>query len=156
MLLQNKSNLINIIKTRNLNVICSSQLADMLSDNILSAVIVDNNSLCRKDIVKLQKGIDNLNADGVIINTSDYSKKQILQIHNECQTQGIEILYKVISINDIAKVCCTKAEILILGSDDIPANNINPYILKMLIDWDAVCFLNCSGDGISIDRKSVV
>ena len=52
MLLQNKSNLINIIKTRNLNVICSSQLADMLSDNILSAVIVDNNSLCRKDIVK--------------------------------------------------------------------------------------------------------
>ena len=152
MLLQNKSNLINIIKTRNLNVICSSQLADMLSDNILSAVIVDNNSLCRKDIVKLQKGIDNLNADGVIINTSDYSKKQILQIHNECQTQGIEILYKVISINDIAKVCCTKAEILILGSDDIPANNINPYILKMLIDWDAVCFLNCSGDGISMQH----
>lgn len=153
MLLQNKSNLINTIKTRNSNIICSSQLADMISKNILSAVIVDNNSLCSKNIITLQKGINNLlNTDGIIINTSEYSKQQIINIHKEYQNKGIEILYKVASINDIAKVRSVRAEILILGSDDITVNNVNPYILKMLIDWEAVCILNCSNDGISMQH----
>ena len=153
MLLQNKSNLINTIKTRNSNVICSSQLADMIPENILSAVIVDDNSSCRKDVVKLQKGINNsLNAEGIIINASEYSKQQIMQIHEQSKTQGVDVLYKIASVNDIAKIRSTKAEVLILGSDDISTNNVNPYILKMLIDWEAVCFLNCSGDGISMQH----
>ncbi|MDE7315552.1 MAG: hypothetical protein K2N11_07600, partial [Mucispirillum sp.] len=153
MLLQNKSKLINTIKTRNLNIICSSQLADMIPDNILSAVIIDDNLLCRKNIIKLQKGIDNsLNVDGIIINTAEYSKQQIMQIHEKYQNQNIDVLYKIASINDIAKVRSTKAEILILGSDDIYTNNVNPYILKMLIDWNAVYFLNCSNGGISMQH----
>lgn len=153
MLLQNKSNLINTIKIRHSNIICSSQLADMIPDNILSAVIIDDNLLCRKNIIKLQKDIDNsLNADGIIINTAEYSKQQIMQIHEKYQKQGVDILYKIASINDIAKVRSIKAEILILGSDDIYTNNVNPYILKMLIDWNAVYFLNCSSDVISMQH----
>lgn len=153
MLLQNKSNLINTIKTRNSNVICSSQLADMIPENMLSAVIVDDNSSCRKDVVKLQKGINNsLNAEGMIINASEYSKQQIMQIHEQSKTQGVDVLYKIASVNDIAKIRSVKAEVLILGSDDISTNNVNPYILKMLIDWEAVCLLNCSGDGISMQH----
>ncbi len=152
MLLKNKSNLINTIKTRNSNIICSSQLADMIPENILSAVIGDNSS-CSKDVIKLQKGINNsLNADGIIINTSEYSKQQIIQIHEQSKIQGIDVLYKIASVNDIAKVRSIKAEVLILGSDEISANNVNPYILKMLIDWETVCFLNCSNDGISMQH----
>ena len=153
MLLQNKSNLINTIKTRNSNIICSSQLADMIAENILSAVIVDDNSICSKDVIKLQKGINNsLNADGIIINVSEHSKQQIIQIHEQSKKQGIDVLYKASSVNDIAKVRSVKAEILILGSDDISVNNVNPYILKMLIDWEALCLLNCSNDGISMQH----
>ncbi len=152
MLLKNKSNLINTIKTRNSNIICSSQLADMIPENILSAVIGDNSS-CSKDVIKLQKGINNsLNADGIIINVAEYSKQQIIQIHEQSKIQGIDVLYKIASVNDIAKVRSIKAEVLILGSDEISANNVNPYILKMLIDWETVCFLNCSNDGISMQH----
>ena len=57
MLLQNKSSLINTIKTRNSNIICSSQFADMIPDNILSALkaanITDSDALniyLKKDI----------------------------------------------------------------------------------------------------------
>lgn len=153
MLLQNKSNLINTIKTRNSNIICSSQLADMIPENILSAVIVDDNSSCSKDVIKLQKGIDNsLNAEGIIINVAEYSKQQIMQIHEKSQKQGIVVLYKIASVSDIAKVRSIKAEVLILGSDEAAVNNVNPYILKMLIDWNAVCLLNCSNDGISMQH----
>lgn len=153
MLLQNKSNLINTIKTRNSNIICSSHLADIIPDNILSAVIIDDNLSYRKDVIKLQKGIDNsLNSDGIIINTAEYSKKQIMQINEKYKKQGLDLLYKIASVNDIAKVRSIKAEILILGSDDIFTNSVNPYILKMLIDWNAVCLLNCSIDGISIQH----
>ncbi len=153
MLLQNKSNLINTLKTRNLNIVCSSQLAYMIPDNMLSAIIIDDNSLYSKNIIKLQKGInDALNSDGIIINVAEYSKQQIIQIHEKYQKQGIYILYKVSNIYDIAKVRSIKADILILGSDDISINNLNPYILKMLIDWNAVCLLNCSIDGISMQH----
>ena len=153
MLLQNKSNLKNILNKRTSNIICSSQIADIFPENIVSAVIIDNHVSCGKNIIQLHKGINNLsNADGIIINVADYSKQQIMQIHEENKKQGIDVLYKITSVNDIAKVRSTKAEIVIIGSDEITANSINPYILKMLIDWEALCLLNCSTDGISMQH----
>lgn len=141
MLLQNKSNLINIIKSKTSNIICSNHLADIIPNNLISALIIDDNTVCLKDIYKLYKGnINNFdNVDGIIIDVAEYSKQQILEINKKYLANSIDVLYKVNSVNDIAKIRSLRAKIIIIGSDDISLHNMNPYILKMLIDWDAVC-----------------
>lgn len=87
MLLQNKSSLINTIKTINSNIICSSQLADMISDNILSALkavnITDSDALniyLKKDIYMTGFLFDKHNKSNIISMLKSIKDKNCVKV----------------------------------------------------------------------------
>ena len=153
MLLKNKSNLKNILKNSSSNIICRNLYADNINTDI-QAVIVKDEEICSLDIPRLFAGninnLSNIDADGIIINVSEYSKGQIININDKYS--HLDIIYKVSNVHDIAKIRSLKPEILIIGSDNIYNNGINPYILKMLIDWDSLFLLNCGNMSISMQH----
>ena len=153
MLLKNKSNLKNILKNSSSNIICRNIYADNIHKDI-AAVIIRDEEVCNMEYPKLFAGninnLSNIDADGIIINVSEYSKGQIININDKYS--HLDIIYKVSNVYDIAKIRSLKPEILIIGSDNIHNNSINPYILKMLIDWDSLCLLNCGNMSISMQH----
>ena len=153
MLLKNKSNLKNILKNSSSNIICRNIYADNINKDI-AAVIIKDEEVCNLDIPKLFTGninnLSNKDIEGIIINTEEYSKKQINDINDKYS--HLDIIYKVSNVHDIAKIRSLKPEILIIGSDNIHNNGINPYILKMLIDWDSLFLLNCGNMSISMQH----
>lgn len=153
MLLKNKSNLKNILKNSSSNIICRNIYADNINTDI-QAVIVKDEEVCNLDIPKLFTGninnLSNKDIDGIIINVSEYSKGQIININENYS--HLDIIYKVSNVHDIAKIRSLKPDIVIIGSDNIYNNSINPYILKMLIDWDCLFLLNCGNMSISLQH----
>lgn len=159
--LEKKQSIKDLLKNNSLNIICSAKNINNINDKNILAVLSDTEISINKPVIMTGTVYTSLlneeqvNCDAVLLNVSEYSKKEIIEISEFYNNKNIELLYKIKDLYDVAKVRQLKPQLIILGSDIYSAGAAHPVILKSLIDWDCTMFLNKgnSSAGISLAHE---
>lgn len=147
--LDRKQTIKNLINNNSLSIICSVENINNIENNKnIVAVVSDTEISLSIPVVKTDTvytsllNEETINCDAVLLNVSEYSKKELIEISEFYNNKNIELLFKVKDLYDVAKVRQLKPELIILGSDVYCAGAVHPVILKSLIDWDCSILLN--------------
>lgn len=147
--LDRKQTIKNLINNNSLSIICSVENINNIENNKnIVAVVSDTEISLSIPVVKTDTvytsllNEETINCDAVLLNVSEYSKKELIEISEFYKNKNIELLFKVKDLYDVAKVRQLKPELIILGSDVYSAGAVHPVILRSLIDWDCSILLN--------------
>lgn len=162
--LENKKSIKNLIKNNSLNIICSVENINNIENNLdknITAVVSDTEININIPVIKTGTvytsllNEEQINCDAVLLNVSEYSKKELIEISEFYNNKNIELLFKVKDLFDVAKVRQLKPELIILGSDVYSAGAVHPVILNSLIDWECAILLNKgnSNAGLSLAHE---